>query len=34
MVGFEDNCQDQRGAGQILQIDDAVNCAGSLDPPA
>ena len=32
--GFEDDSQDQHGAEQILQIDDAVDCAGSLDPPA
>ena len=33
-LGFKDDTQDQRGAEQILQIDDAVDCAGSLDPPA
>ena len=32
--GFEDDSQDQRGAEQILQIDDAVDCTDSLDPPA
>ena len=31
-LGFEDDSQDQRGAKQILQIDDAVDCAGILDP--
>ena len=31
-LGFEDDFQDQRGPEQILQIDDAVDCAGSLDP--
>ena len=33
-VGFEGNSQDQHGIEQILQIDDAVDCAGSfkLDP--
>ena len=32
-LGFqvEDNSQDQRGAEQISQIDDAADCAGSLD---
>ena len=27
----EDDSQDQRGAEQILQIDDATDCTGSLD---
>ena len=33
-LGFqvEDDSQDQCGAEQILQIDDAADCAGSLDP--
>ena len=32
-LGFqvEDDSQDQRGAEQISQIDDAADCAGSLD---
>ena len=32
-LGFqvEDNSQDQRGAEQISQIDDAADCTGSLD---
>ena len=32
-LGFqvEDDSQDQRGAYQILQIDDAADCAGRLD---
>ena len=33
-LGFEDNSQDQYGAKRILQIDDAVDCAGSLHPPS
>ena len=33
LLGFqvEDDSQDQRGAEQISQIDDAADCAGSLD---
>ena len=31
-LGFGDDLQDQRGAEKSLQIDDAVDCAGSLDP--
>ena len=31
---FEEDSQDQHGAEQILQIKDAVDCAGGLDPPA
>ena len=31
---FEDDSQDQLGAEQILQIDNAVDCSGILDPPA
>ena len=33
LLGFqiEDDSQDQRGAEQILQIDDAADCVGSLD---
>ena len=33
-LGLKNDTQDQRGAEQILQIDDAVDYAGSLDPPA
>ena len=32
-LGFGDDSQDQCSAEQILQINDAVDCAGSLDPP-
>ena len=31
-LGFEDDFQDQRGAQKSLQIDNAVDCTGSLDP--
>ena len=34
LLGFEDDSQHQRGAKQILQIDEAVDCAGKLYPPA
>ena len=33
-LGFEGDSQDQRGAERILQINDDVDCACSLDPPS
>ena len=34
LLGFEDDTQNQHGAEQSLQINNAVDCASSQNPPA